>query len=395
MSTLTDQIKAKCATIAQNQQLIYEKGKSEGGGGEPTTPTVVDGRTCLSYWYQSYGIEWEWGVYYDEENFSLAHHTPTPIDEISYPIGTENILNASAFSLIMYSGNEDGTITRGIGVRRFSGILNLPKALSAQMMFYNCDNLEDLGEINIPNVTDTTAMFYGCSNISNIDGVKFGRGTISKCSQMFAGCNALVEIPPLDLSNVTSLSTVFRGCHTISNVNNVIFGKNITSAPQLFNDCKSITAIPPLDLSAATNVNNIFQGCSLLQTVPDLDFRNVISASWITSQCPAIKHIRIKNLKTNTQIGSGTSYGHLINVDDLIFTIYHLRDTGSKKTFTIGSANLEKLANVYVKTIPITEAMRAEDDLIDEKLPFEVCESTDEGATLITDYVLGKNWTLK
>ena len=33
MSTLTDQIKAKCATIAENQRLIYEKGKSEGGGG--------------------------------------------------------------------------------------------------------------------------------------------------------------------------------------------------------------------------------------------------------------------------------------------------------------------------------------------------------------------------
>jgi hypothetical protein len=85
----------------------------------------------------------------------------------------------------------------------------------------------------------------------------------------------------------------------------------------------------------------------------------------------------------------------LLTLESLIGLCYELRDTGSSKTLTIGSANLAKLANVYVRAIEITDDMRAADDLIDEKLPFEVCESTDEGATLISEYVLLKNWQLK
>ena len=65
------------------------------------------------------------------------------------------------------------------------------------------------------------------------------------------------------------------------------------------------------------------------------------------------------------------------------------------RTLTVGFVNLEKLENIYVRTIAITDEMRAEDDLIDEKLPFEVCDSTDEGAVLISDYIREKNWQLK
>ena len=62
---------------------------------------------------------------------------------------------------------------------------------------------------------------------------------------------------------------------------------------------------------------------------------------------------------------------------------------------TFGTANTAKLENVYVKLIDITDDMRAEDEYIDNKAPFEVCESTDEGAMLVTEYVTTvKNWKL-
>ena len=76
-------------------------------------------------------------------------------------------------------------------------------------------------------------------------------------------------------------------------------------------------------------------------------------------------------------------------LDTLLNTIQELVDTGSSKNLTIGSANLEKLANVYVKLTG-----EAEEDETLPKLPFEVCESTDEGAMLISEYVALKKWSI-
>jgi hypothetical protein len=71
------------------------------------------------------------------------------------------------------------------------------------------------------------------------------------------------------------------------------------------------------------------------------------------------------------------------------------RKTSSSLTLTVGTANLAKLEGIYVKLIDITDDMRAEDDLIDEKYPFVQCESTDDGAMTIADYMTTKMWTLK
>lgn len=148
------------------------------------------------------------------------------------------------------------------------------------------------------------------------------------------------------------------------------------------------------DTSKGTNFSYMFYGCSSLTTTPTLDLRNANSISYMLNNCSKLTNLYVKNIKANLQIGYHSSWGHLLTVDSLVNTIYECRDTGSIKTLTVGSANLSKLANVYVKLIDITDEMRAEDDLIDEKLPFEVCESTDEGAMLIANYVGLKNWKL-
>ena len=149
---------------------------------------------------------------------------------------------------------------------------------------------------------------------------------------------------------------------------------DVRQCDQLFKDCRSLTTIPQLDMSNVTANNN---------------------TSNMFYNCVQMTNLSIKNIKTNLQVGSGTSYGYLLTVDSLLGLCKELITASSSKTLTIGSANLNKLANVYVKRITITDEMREEDPLIDQKIPFEVCDSTDEGAVLITNYTKSKKWTLR
>ena len=139
----------------------------------------------------------------------------------------------------------------------------------------------------------------------------------------------------------------------------------------------------------------MFYNSSSITTISQLDMSNVTNTSSMFFGCVKVTNLSIKNIKTNLQVGSGTSYGHLLTVDSLLRLCKELITTSSSKTLTIGSANLNKLANVYIKRITITDEMREEDPLIDQKIPFEACDSTDEGAVLITNYAKSKKWTLR
>ena len=173
-----------------------------------------------------------------------------------------------------------------------------------------------------------------------------------------------------------------------ANSNNIV----LTS---LYHSNAKITEAPLIDISYASNVSMLFYSCFALKKVPAFDFRRLTSLSNMFMYSSKLEEIYVKNIKANLQVGSGTQWGHLLTLESLIHLIGELRNTGTLLTFTVGSANLEKLANIYVKTVEITDEMRANDDLIDEKLPFEVCESTEAGAMLITEYVRFKNWTIQ
>lgn len=234
-------------------------------------------------------------------------------------------------------------------------------------------------------------MLYRCRSLTTLP--TFDASSATTMSHMCHGCVNLEEVPHLDTSNVTDIGYAFMECEKLRIVPPLNTSKAATVS-YMFNSCIVLKTVPLLDFSAVKNMSGVFNSCLELKVIPALDIRNLASCAGPFNNCRAVTEMWVRNIKCDLQVGSGTSWGHLLTVDSLTHLIYECRDTGSNKTLTIGSANMEKLANTYVKTIDITDEMRAEDDLIDEKLPFVVCDSTDEGAMLITSYVRLKNWTL-
>ena len=160
---------------------------------------------------------------------------------------------------------------------------------------------------------------------------------------------------------------------------------NFDDCTELFKDGRRLEQLDKLDFSGTTTMISMFDGCSSLTTIPQMDMSNVTNTSSMFKVCRNLTNLDLRNIKINLQIGSGTSWGHLLTVDSLVNTIKELLTQTSYKTLTMGTANLEKIANLYCKIIDDT----------DPKKTMELCESTEEGAMTLIDYAQLKKWNIR
>lgn len=239
-------------------------------------------------------------------------------------------------------------------------------------------------------------LFYGLNyttipeNVVNM--IDFS--SIKDIRDLFNGCATLTALPQIDTSNATNAMRMCNGCTALTTVPQLDIS-NVNDTLSMFNGCSSLITIPLLNISKSANTYRMFSDCPALTTVPQLDMRSVLETGAMFNGCVALENCYLINIKVNLQVGSGSTWGHLLTLESLLHLIKELINVDEERTLTVGSANLAKLNGVYVRTIAITDEMRAEDEFIDQKAPFEVCESTDEGAVLISDYALLKNWTIK
>ena len=286
--------------------------------------------------------------------------------------------------------SENGTYTAPDGVDGYSPVTVDVKGSGEELVItdfsyfhYNGARLDLVGKLDTSNSASFANMFYGCKSLTTLPELDTSNGT--SFSNMFYQCQKLIAVPELDTSNGVNFSNMFFYCNMLTTIPKLDVSKG-TNFVKMFSNCGKLKTIPELDTSNGTDFTNIFYWCESLISVPKLDVgKSTKSFSGLFNGCSSLTDLYLYNIRKTIQIGSGTSYCHLLTVDSLVHTIKELCTVTSSQTLTIGSANLEKIAGLYCRITDDTN----------EKKPMELCESTDEGAMTLHDYASEKNWLIQ
>lgn len=272
----------------------------------------------------------------------------------------------------------------------FIGKLNTSNSTAFVSTFQGCSNLIEAPMLDTSNATTLKSMFKSCSKLKSIP--LYETSNVTDMNSMFESCKELETIPLLDTSNVTDMYRIFINCSSLKTIPKLNTSK-VTTLYWAFGNCSSLETIPELDIRKVTNIQSCFGGCTNLITIEGLDLIGINNKSYLSgifNNCTNLTNLTLKNIRFSIQIGSGTSWGHLLTLDSLISVCRECYKQ-STSTLTMGTANLEKLANVYVRFVDTTITTIP---TYSTGADIEVCESTDEGAMLITDYMSLKWWTL-
>lgn len=274
---------------------------------------------------------------------------------------------------------------------------------------WKCDNMKTLGRefygytgesldnvligLDTSKVTNMSELFASNSNLKTVP--QLDTSSLIECNNMFYYCFRLTSVPYINTSKVQNLANMFARCQALTSIPQ-LDTSNATSMGSTFSTCLLITEIPLLDTSNVTTMFCTFQHCYELVTIPLLNMIKVTNTNSMFQNCYKLTNLTLKNIKVTLQIGSGTSWGHLLTDESLINTAKELWDlTGStSQTLTVSTPSNARFDAIYVKLITATAEQIAEDQYINNKKPCVVCESTDEGAMTLREYVVSKNWAL-
>ena len=326
--------------------------------------------------------------------FEFAYYTGTELSPVIEGLDTSNVTNFSyAFSSLSKLTSLD--------LSKF----NTSSATNMSYMFYSSSKLADLNvsTMNTSNVTTMSHIFDKCSTLTKLDLSSWDVRKVDSMDYMFNACSKLSELnwSNFDAEKATTMAYMFYQCTGFQILDlSKLKSSTIKSMGAMFQGCSNVTKI---DLSGlqqlkAQYFQNMFDSCTQLKEVVGcIDLEKASNVTSIVNKTGNLEKITFKNIKKALTIGSGASYGANLTLDTLINTIKELWDYSSgttKYTLTMSTASKELIANTYVKLVDVTDEMLAADPNAANKLPCVVCESTDEGAMLITSYATAKNWTI-
>lgn len=189
-------------------------------------------------------------------------------------------------------------------------------------------------------------------------------------------------------SNLTG--KFFYYCKNITKIPDNFDWSKITDWTCAFSECSNLLEIKPKNMVFLNTASAVFYSCTSVKTIEGFDFTNVSYVNEPFTNCKKLENLMMYNIKVSLVIGSGTSWGHLLTLESLINTCKECIKQSATRKLTVGTANLAKLADVYVRFVDRNQTEIAEG----EKGEVVVCEADNNDAMTIQEYMSLKNWTL-
>lgn len=279
-------------------------------------------------------------------------------------------------------------------------------------LFIYCSGLT---EIYIPDsvISIGSAAFLGTS----IKSLIIPDSVTSIGSSAFSNNSSLENVSfPNIVQSLNIESNTFEKCTNLTTVN---LPEGLTVLPsKMFNDCSSLSSIN-IPSTITTIKNQVFMRCGSLSSlfVPKsvttletqvfyacdfdtLEFEEgskLISCNENIFTLATFTNLILRNITFNIRI----DYEHGLQMTDesLINTFKELWDNtdnklGDTRTLKLTSDYSTRADNIYVKVIEVTDEMLESDEYISNKIPIEVCDSSDEGAMTLKEYGISKNWVI-
>lgn len=306
--------------------------------------------------------------------------TGSTFDEV-YPFKVyDSMINREMeFGFVMVHFKEWSDISGILSTRYASSIF--PMFATGAIYYFVSDEVAFRSQINLSNTEPFCQTFRRITNIEG-DDIHYPLLNLAKKNEQAVIPFKRVVQKNNTIFNLYKCKSVFIDLQTTyANTNGISFDNDILE--KLESSKRIPLWLQGTEYPALKEVINFYQGGNTNSCI-------FSGSSYVPEY---LEELRLYDITNNLCIGY-TYRSKNLSYESIIHTISQLIPQTSKRTLTMGTYNLAKISDVYVKELEITQEMYEEDNKVYDKRPFYVCDSTEEGAMSITDYVALKNWSL-
>ena len=170
--------------------------------------------------------------------------------------------------------------------------------------------------------------FYGCAALTKVNFINTTKNATS-ANYLFYDCLELNEIVGLDFTNATSATYAFRNCKKISEID-LLATPKLTNISYTFHSCELLTSIVGLDTSNIEVLDGTFGSCKALKNM-ELNCMKVISANGTFSGCINLESLKLNNMKVSFSVENCKLNATALNI------LFNSLDTVINKTVNIKS----------------------------------------------------------